>query len=109
MRSHNSIGSIANVLLCFIAAHAAPCKKQIARVEMALSRMQADQQIAPTARESRAARLHHQPTPKTVAKAETVAKDKVETALGLARKLDSEGKDSECLATLEKALPLGVP
>jgi len=104
-----SLIPVAIVLISPIAAHAAPCSEQIARVEMVLSQAQANQQIAPTAPESRAARLHRQPTPETVGKAETVAKDKVEAAVALARKLDSEGKDSECIATLEKALPLGVP
>jgi hypothetical protein len=100
---------VALVLIYSVTAHAAPCSEQIARVEMALSQTQANRQVAPTAEESNAARLHRQPTPKTVATAETGARDKVETALVLARKLGSEGRDSECIVVLEKALPLGVP
>jgi hypothetical protein len=104
-----SLISITLVLIYPIAAHAAPCSEQIARVEMALGQTQANPQVAPTTEESSAARLHRQPTPKTVANAETAARDKVETALVLARKLGSEGRDSECIATLDKALPLGMP
>jgi hypothetical protein len=102
---------IALVLIYSITAHAALCSEQIARVEMTLSQTQADRQVAPTAEESSAPRLqlHRQPTPKTVATAETGARDKVETELVLARKLGSEDRDSECIAVLQKALPLGVP
>jgi hypothetical protein len=100
---------IALVLIYSITAHAAPCSEQIARMEMALRQTQTVRRVVPTAEESSAARLHRQPTPKTVATAETGARDKVEAALELARKLGSEGRDSECIAVLEKALPLGVP
>jgi mono/diheme cytochrome c family protein len=92
-----------------VAAPVRPCSAEIARVEMVLDQAQANRQTLPSARESAAARLHRQPTPQTVAKAEAEAKKKIDAALALARKLDSEGKDTACVAALEKiALPLGV-
>ena len=70
---------------------------------------QANRQIGPSAPESAGALLHRQPTPETVARAETEAEEKTDAALALARKLNAEGKDSECLSALEKvAVPLGV-
>ena len=91
------------------AALAGPCSAEIARIEMVLGQARANRQRAASAPESAAARLHRQPTPRTVAQAEAEAEKKVDAALALARKLDSEGKNSECIAALEKvALPLGV-
>jgi hypothetical protein len=89
---------IAVLLICPVAAHAEPCSAEIARLESVLSQSQG----VPSVPETVAARLHHQPTPETVREAETGARKRVDAALGLARKLDSEGKDSECIATLEK-------
>jgi hypothetical protein len=74
-----------------------------------MSQAQANRQIVPSAPETVGARLHHQPTPETVAEAETEAEKRVDAALRLARELNSEGKESQCLVTIEKvALPLGV-
>jgi len=92
-----------------VAAQAGRCSAEIARVEMVLRQARTNRQVVPSAPESTAARLHRQPTPQTVAKAEAEAERKADAALALARKLDSEGKNSECIAALEKvALPLGV-
>ena len=104
-----AIVALAIALMCPVAAHAGPCSEEIARVEMALSQAQANRQIGPSAPESARALLHRQPTPETVARAETEAEEKTDAALALARKLNAEGKDSECLSALEKvAVPLGV-
>jgi hypothetical protein len=103
-----AIVPLAIALMCPV-AHAGPCSEEIARVEMALSQAQANRQIGPSAPESAGALLHRQPTPETVARAEAEAKKKTDAALALARKLDAEGNDSECLAALEQvAVPLGV-
>jgi hypothetical protein len=92
-----------------VVADAAACSAEIARLEMVLSRAQSDRQVATSAPESTAARLHHQPTPETVERAEIRAKKKVDSALALARKLGSQRRYSKCIAALEKvALPLGV-
>lgn len=91
------------------APHADRCSTEIARVAALLSKAQANRKIAPSAPESTAARLHRQPTPETVTKAETDAEKKVDAALTLARKLDADGKESECVTALENvALLLGV-
>jgi len=90
-------------------ADAAACREQIARLQMVLSQAQSDRRFAASAPESVAARLHHQPTPETVERAETEANKKVDTALARARRYDSQRRYSECIAALEKvALPLGV-
>jgi len=91
---------MAFVLTYPVAAHAASCREQIARAEAQLSQG-APQVILP---ESTDAKLHHQPTPGTVAKAYTEAENDLKVALALARKLNSEGKNSKCVATLEKLL-----
>jgi hypothetical protein len=88
---------LAIVLVGPVAAHATPCGEQIARLEAAQS------EVVPYTRQSVGAQLHHQPTPGTVSNAESEAKRQLSTALATARKLDSEGKDSECMATLDKA------
>jgi hypothetical protein len=85
------------VLIGPVAAHATPCGDQIARLEAAQS------EVVPYTRQSVGAQLHHQPTPGTVSNAESEAKRQLSAALAAARKLDSEGKDSECIATLDKA------
>jgi hypothetical protein len=90
------------VVICPAVVHAGPCGENIARLEAA----QRDSRIVPNMRQSVAAQLHHQPTPGTVANAESKAKKELDEALVVARKLDSEGKESECMATLQK---LGVP
>jgi cytochrome c len=85
------------------------CSAEIARLEKVLSEARANRQVAGSAAESVAARRHRQPTPTTVAQAETDADRNLETALAIARKLSSDGDDSQCVATLKKvALPLGV-
>jgi len=82
------------------------CSAEITRLAAALSKAQANTVIG-SAPESTAARLHRQPTPQTVAQAETEAQKKVEATLTVARRLDSEGKDAECIATLKKiAFPM---
>ena len=90
-------------------AEAGRCGAEIGRLETVLSRARANKAIVGTAPESASARLHRQPTPKTVARAEAEAQKKIEAALAAARKLNSEGKDAECIAMLKDvALPLGV-
>jgi mono/diheme cytochrome c family protein len=87
-------------------AAAGPCSAEIVRVEMVLKQARANRQLAPSAPESTDARLHRQPTPQTVASAEIDAEKRIDDALMLARKLESEGKNAECITALEKvAIP----
>jgi hypothetical protein len=85
-----------------VAADAAQCRAQIARAETVLNQEQPDQQIELP--ESTAALRHHQPTQESVANAENEAENKLKAALALARRLDTEGKDSECVGVLEEVL-----
>ncbi len=88
---------------------ATPCRAEIRRLEDVLSARRAKLEVPGSAHESTAARLHHQPTRESVAQAEIDAEKQVQAALARATRLDSEGKEAECIATLkDTALPLGV-
>jgi hypothetical protein len=69
---------------------------------LVLSQARASGQAVGSAPESSAARLHRQPTTQSVEQAASEAEKAVETALALARKLESEGLDAECAAMLKK-------
>jgi mono/diheme cytochrome c family protein len=78
------------------------CRDQITRVESLLNRARASGQVAGSEPQSSAARLHRQPTAKSVEQAASEAEKTLETVLALARKLDSEGLDAECAGMLKK-------
>jgi mono/diheme cytochrome c family protein len=84
------------------AAQVGSCRAEITRLELVLSQARASGQGVGNAPESSAARLHRQPTPQSVEQAASEAEKTVETALALARKLESEGLDAECAAMLKK-------
>jgi mono/diheme cytochrome c family protein len=91
------------------AAQAGPCSERIARAETALGEARARRQSVASTSESRAARLHRQPTPNTVRRAEAEAQEQIDAALMLARKLNAQHKEAECLAAIEKlGLQLGL-
>jgi mono/diheme cytochrome c family protein len=91
------------------AAQAGSCRKEIMRLELVLSQARANRQIVGSAPESSAARLHCQPTPRSVGQAALEAEKTIETALVLARKLETEGMDAVCTAMLKKVeLPPGL-
>ena len=81
------------------------CRAEIARLELVLSQARATGQAVGNAPESSAALLHRQPTAQSVEQATSEAEKTVETALALARKLESEGLDAECAAMLKKVEP----
>jgi mono/diheme cytochrome c family protein len=84
------------------------CAAEITRIETAL-RQARGQSTVGSAPESTAARMHRQPTPNTVARAETEVTNNFETVLSAAKKLVAAGKDAECLAALKDvAVLLGV-
>jgi hypothetical protein len=89
-----------------VAAQAGPCSEEIARLEILLSRAEAAEAPLPSAPESDFAKLHRQPTPKTVTQATSEAEKKTEATLERARKLDAEGKETECMAALKDITPL---
>jgi hypothetical protein len=81
-------------------AHASQCGDAIATLESA----ERDLNTGPHAPQSIGAQLHHQPTPGSIANAESRArKRKSDGALAAARKLHAQGKEAECIATLLKA------
>lgn len=81
------------------------CRAEIARVELLMSKAHASGQVVGSAPESSAARLHRQPTLKSVEQAMSEAEKNAETALAFARKLEAEGLDAECTAMLQKIQP----
>ena len=87
------------------AVEAGSCREEITRLELLLTQARASGHNVGSAPESSAARLHRQPTAQSVEQAATEAEKNVETALALARKLQSEGLDAECAAMLRKIEP----
>jgi len=87
------------------AAQEGSCRAEITRLELVLSQARASGQPVGNVPESSAARLHRQPTVQSVEQAASEAEKTVETALALARKLESEGLDAECSAMLKKVEP----
>jgi hypothetical protein len=81
------------------AAHATTCGERIAKLETELHQAKADRRELST-RESTAATMHRQPTPESIAKAETQVQEHLASRLEAAKKLNSEGKESECMAAL---------
>jgi hypothetical protein len=88
-----------------VAAQEGSCRAEITRLELLLSQARASGQPVGNVPESSAARLHRQPTVQSVKQAESEAEKTVETALALARRLESEGLDAECIAMLKKVEP----
>jgi len=84
------------------------CGAAIARLETALSQALANGAGVGTARETVDARLHHQPTPKSVEQAATESLMKVQASLATARQMRLEGKRSECIATVGTVALAGV-
>ena len=80
-------------------AHATSCGERIAKLETDLRQADADRRVL-SARESVSATMHRQPTPESIANAEMQVREHLASRLEAARKLNSEGKESECLAAL---------
>ena len=81
------------------AARATSCGERIAKLEIELRQAEADRRVL-SARESTSATMHRQPTPETIAMAETEVREHLASRLDAARKLNSEGKESKCLEAL---------
>lgn len=81
------------------AAHATTCGERITKLETELRQAEADRRLL-SARKSTSATMHRQPTPETIAKAETEVREQLASRIEAARKLNSEGKETECLAAL---------
>jgi hypothetical protein len=87
-------------------SHAGPCTAQITEVERAIHRAQNNPVIGPTADQSVAAQLHHQPTPGSVQSAEVKARETANAALDRARKADTAGDAAACQRALTEAKEL---
>ena len=93
------------------AGYAGPCSHEIDRVVAEINaKLEAKAAAGPSARESTAATTHRQPTPGSIAAAETrlgdVSSQKVETvaaAMARARKADLAGDQSACEQALADA------
>ena len=85
------------------AAQAGPCTTQIAEVERYIQRSHFGPSGGPTAPQSIGAQLHHQPTPGSVERAESQARDMAEAALNRAREADAVGDASACNKAVDEA------
>ena len=97
------------------ASYAGPCSHEIDRVQAAIdAKLEAKAAAGPSARESTAATTHRQPTPGSIAAAETrlgdvssQKADAVGAAMARAREADHAGHQSACeqaLADVQRAL-----
>jgi hypothetical protein len=93
-----------------IAAQAGPCTTQISQVEAQIQRDQAAAQPGgagvPSAPQSVAAQLHHQPTAQSVDAALSQANADGVAALDRAKKADATGNARECTDALAEAKQL---
>ncbi|WP_213742207.1 hypothetical protein [Bradyrhizobium sp. dw_411] len=83
----------------------ATCDAEIARLQLLLQKARASGEIVGTAPESTAARLHHQPTRRSVEEATDEVAKNTDTAIAFAQKLKAEGLDAECGTMLRKIEP----
>lgn len=83
-------------------ALAGPCTKDIARLEAEVRAAEANPNAGPSAPQSLAADLEHQPTPESVAAAKKQAEAAFEAVLARAKDLDSRG-DPTCREVLAEA------
>jgi hypothetical protein len=90
-------------------AHAGPCTAAIDKLQARVdARIDAIAGSGPAAAETRAARLHHQPTPASIAAAERRLHESEGTTRALeallrARKADAAGKAEACAKALAQA------
>jgi hypothetical protein len=85
------------------AAAAGPCTAKIAQLERQISVAPPGPQTGPTAPQSVAAQLHHQPTPSSVEHAAHRANAEADAALDRARKADAENNVDGCEQALREA------
>ena len=103
---------VAAVLLPILPSHAGPCSSEIDRVQIELDTIFKGMALA-RAPESKAALLHHQPTPASIAAAKEEAgrrMDEAFAALARAREADRANDKSACdkaLADVRRAVSQG--
>jgi len=94
------VGTLA-LALSVCAGHAGPCLQEIDRLQPRVdARLEAIARTGPSAPESLAAQLHRQPTPGSIAAAESklgdVSSGALAAAMARAREADSGGNKSAC-------------
>src|SRR5579872_1585048 len=104
-----SISSMSVLLLSASYGYAGPCSRDIARLQARVdARIDAYAATKPFASQSTTAQLHRQPTPGSVAMAESIANngaptDKALAALGRARSANRTGNRMACSRALTAA------
>jgi hypothetical protein len=93
----------ATVLWSGSAAHSGPCAVKIARLEGQIRHAAPGPENGPTAPQSVAGQLHHQPTPDSVQNAERNARLAAAAALDRVRQADVEGNAVACAKALDEA------
>jgi hypothetical protein len=93
----------ATVLWSGRAAHSGPCAVQIARLEGQIRHAATSPENGPTAPQSVAGQLHHQPTPDSVQNAERNARLAAAAALDRLRQADVDGNAVACAKALDEA------
>ena len=117
MNVHRSMMLVAAVLVASTApVFAGPCTDEISQMEGRIrALLEAGTRSGPSAAESSAARLHHQPTPRSIAGAESaVGSAPAQTteaakAMVTAREADSRGDQSACEQALSEVKRLIGP
>jgi hypothetical protein len=84
-------------------AHSGPCTSQIEELERQIGHASSSAKSGPTAPQSIAAQLHHQPTPETVRNAERKADADAAAALQRARQADTDDNPAACAKALGEA------
>ena len=101
-----SAGLVAAMLGLKIASAAAgPCTQQISDFDQVVRHAEKNPDAGPTARETIAAQLSHQPTPRSVQGAEQQAQETFQHALARAEALDARD-DPSCMQALTKSKEL---
>jgi hypothetical protein len=93
----------ATVLWSGRAAHSGPCAVQIAQLEGQIRHAATSPENGPTAPQSVAGQLHHQPTPDSVRNAERNARLAAAAALDRVRRADVDGNAVACAKALDEA------
>jgi hypothetical protein len=97
------VTTCAALCLSVTGALAGPCTVQIAELEQRVRPASASPPDTPSAPQSVAAQLHHQPTPNTVESAASRANVDADAALDRARKADAENNTDGCNEALREA------
>lgn len=98
------------IILAPSASYSGPCSQEIDRTQAKIdARLEARATTGPSAAESTAATLHHQPTPNSIAAAESQVGDlppgrvtAVFAAMGRAREADHTGDQNTCEQALSE-------